>query len=51
MGFGLVIGFSEMLQLLTTSMGYAITVLHTSEITIEHTRSYQSVTVFTNLAW
>jgi hypothetical protein len=44
-GFGLVIRFIELLQLVTTSKDYAITVLHTSQITIGHTRSSQSVTV------
>jgi hypothetical protein len=47
-GFGLVIGFNELLQLVTTSKDYAVTVLHTSQITIEHTRSSQSVAVFTS---
>jgi hypothetical protein len=32
----------------TTSNDYAVTVLHTSQITIGHTRSSQSVTVFTS---
>jgi hypothetical protein len=48
MGFELIIGFSETVQLVNTSTGYAVTVLHTSEITIGHTRSSLSVTVFTN---
>jgi hypothetical protein len=48
MGFGLVIGFTELLKLITTSKDYALTVLHTSQITIGHTRFSQSVTVFTS---
>lgn len=47
MGFGLVIRFTE-LQLITASKDYALTVLHTSQITIGHIRSSQSVTVFTS---
>jgi hypothetical protein len=49
MRFGLVIGFIEVLQLIATSKDYALTVLYTSHITIGHTRSSQSVTVFTSL--
>jgi hypothetical protein len=45
-GFGLVIGFIELLQLVTTSKDYVLTVLHTSQITIGNTRYSQSVTVF-----
>jgi hypothetical protein len=45
-GFGLVIGFIVLVQLVTTSKDYALTVLHTSQITIGHTRSPQSVTVY-----
>jgi hypothetical protein len=48
MGFGLVIGFIDLLQLITTSKDYAVTVLHLSQITIGHTRSSQSVAVFTS---
>jgi hypothetical protein len=48
MGFGLVIGFIGLLQLASTSKDYALTVLHTSQITIGHTRSSQFVTVFIN---
>jgi hypothetical protein len=48
MGFGLAIGFIGFLQLITTSKDYALTVLHTSQINIEHTRSSQSVTEFTS---
>jgi hypothetical protein len=48
MGFGLVIRFTELLQLITTSKEHAVTCLHTSQITIGHTRSSQSVTVFTS---
>jgi hypothetical protein len=44
----LVIGFIEFLQLVTTSKDYGLTVLHTSQSTIRHTRSSQSVTVFTS---
>jgi hypothetical protein len=42
------IGFVEILQLVTTSKDYALTVLHTSQITIIHTRFSQSVTVLTS---
>jgi hypothetical protein len=45
MGFELVIGFIETLRLLTTSKDFALTVLHSSQITIGHTRSSQSVTI------
>jgi hypothetical protein len=38
----------EWLQLVTTSKGYALTVLHTSQITIKHIISSQSVTVSTS---
>jgi hypothetical protein len=38
----------EILRLVTTSNDYAFTVLHTSQITIGHARSSQSVTVFTS---
>jgi hypothetical protein len=48
MGFGLVIRFIELLQLVTTSKAYAVTVLQTSQITVGHTRSSQSVTIFTS---
>jgi hypothetical protein len=48
MGFGSVIGFIESLQLVTASKDYALTVLHSSQITIGLTRSSQSVTVFTS---
>jgi hypothetical protein len=48
MGFGLVTGFTELLQLKTTSKDYALTVLHTSQITTGCTRSSQSVTVFSS---
>jgi hypothetical protein len=41
MGFGLVTGFTELLQLVTTSKDYALTIPHTSKITIGHTRSSQ----------
>jgi hypothetical protein len=44
----LVIGFIELLQLVTTSKDYAPTVLQTSHITIGHTRSSQSVRIFTS---
>jgi hypothetical protein len=40
MGFGLVIRFSELLELVTTSKEYALSVLQTG-----HNRSSQSVTV------
>jgi hypothetical protein len=36
------------LQNVTTSEDYALTVLHTSQITVGHTRSSQFITVFTN---
>jgi hypothetical protein len=45
MGFGSVIGFIEFLQIVT-SKDYALIVLHTSQITTEHNRSSQSVTIF-----
>jgi hypothetical protein len=48
MGFGLVNGLIELLQLLTTNKDNAVTVLHTSQITIGHSRSSQSVVVFTS---
>jgi hypothetical protein len=38
----------EHLQLVSTSEDYALTGLHTSQITIGHTRSSQSVTFFTS---
>jgi hypothetical protein len=44
-GFILVIGFIELLQAITTNTDYACTVLHTSEITIGHTTSSQSVSL------
>jgi hypothetical protein len=44
----MVIGFTEFLQILTAGKNYALTVLHTSQITIGHTRSSKSVTVFTS---
>jgi hypothetical protein len=47
MGFELVIGFIELLQFITTSKDYVLTVLHASQITIGHTRSSQFVTIFT----
>jgi hypothetical protein len=46
MGFGLIIGFIELLRLVTTSKDYALTVLHASQITIGHSSSSQSVTIF-----
>jgi hypothetical protein len=48
MGFGLVIEFIVLLQLVTKSKNYALAVLHTSQITIGHARSSQSVSVFTS---
>jgi hypothetical protein len=47
-GFGLPIGFTEFLQVVTTSEDYALTVLHSSQIPIRPNRSPQSVTVFTS---
>jgi hypothetical protein len=47
-GFGLVNGFIQFLQLINTSNDYAVTVPHTSQITIGHTRPSQPVTVFTS---
>jgi hypothetical protein len=47
-GFLLVIRFIELLKVVTTRKDYALTVIHTSQITIGHTRSSQSVTVFTS---
>jgi hypothetical protein len=35
MGVGLVIGFTELLQLVTTSKDYVLTVLHTSQVTTD----------------
>jgi hypothetical protein len=43
--FGLVIRFIELLQLIATVKGYAVTVLHTSQVTIGHSRSSQSFTL------
>jgi hypothetical protein len=48
MGFGLVIRFIELLQTVTTSKACALTVLHTSQITIGYTGSSQSVIIFTS---
>jgi hypothetical protein len=39
--FGLVIGFIGLIQLVTARKDYAVTLLHTSQITIEHTGSSQ----------
>jgi hypothetical protein len=47
-GFGSATGFTELLQLVIMSKDYAFTVLHTSQITIGHIRSFQSVRVFTS---
>jgi hypothetical protein len=47
-GFGLVIGFIELLQVVTISKDYALAVLHTSQITIGHITSSHSVIVFTS---
>jgi hypothetical protein len=38
MGFGLVIGFVEYLQNVTTDKAYVLTVLHTSQITVTTAR-------------
>jgi hypothetical protein len=38
----------EVLQLIITSKDYALTVLRTSQVTVGHTKSSQSVTVFTS---
>jgi hypothetical protein len=38
----------ELLGLVTTSNDYAVTVVHISQIILEHSRSPQSVTVFTS---
>jgi hypothetical protein len=43
MGFDLVIGFIDLIQFVTTSKNYTLTVLHTSQITIGHTRSSHSL--------
>jgi hypothetical protein len=40
------IGFTELLQVVTVSKDYALTVLHTSQITIGHVRSSQNYWVF-----
>jgi hypothetical protein len=45
-GFGLMIGFIGLLQLVTTSKDYALTVLRTSQTTIGQTKT--SVTAFTS---
>jgi hypothetical protein len=45
MGFCLVIGFIELLQIVTTSKDYDVTVL---QITVGHIRFSQSVTDFTS---
>jgi hypothetical protein len=45
MGFGLIIGFSELVQLVTISKDYAFTVLQTSQITIGHTRSSHAISL------
>jgi hypothetical protein len=42
----LVIEFIKILQLLTTNKGYAVSVPHTSQITIGHSTFSQSVTFF-----
>jgi hypothetical protein len=44
-------GFIEPLQLITTSKDFAFTVLHTTQITVGHTRSSQSVTLFTSCSF
>jgi hypothetical protein len=44
-GFGLVFGFIEHLQLVTTCKDYALTVLHNLQIIIGHTRSSESVSL------
>jgi hypothetical protein len=44
-----VVRFIELLQLITPSKNYALTVLHTSQIAIMLTRSSQFLTVFANL--
>jgi hypothetical protein len=52
MGFGLLIGFTEHLQLITTSKDYTFTVLQTSQITIGHTRSsVNCLTIPLKLDW
>jgi hypothetical protein len=43
-----VITFIELLQPVTSSKYYAITVLHTSQNTVRHSRSHHLVTVFTS---
>jgi hypothetical protein len=50
MGFELVIAFIELIKLVTASKDNDVTVLHTPQITIGHTRSSQSVSVFTVVA-
>jgi hypothetical protein len=47
-GVWIIIVFVKHLQLVTTSKYYAVTVLHTSEITIGQTRSSESVTISTS---
>jgi hypothetical protein len=49
MGLGLVIGFIELLQFVTTNKDYAVTVLHISQISIGHNSLSYSVTIFTGM--
>jgi hypothetical protein len=44
----LVIGFTELSELVTINKAYAVTVLHISQVTIGHARSSQSLAVFTS---
>jgi hypothetical protein len=46
--FGSVIKFTEILQLVTTGNDCIPAVLHTSQLTTEHTRSSRSVKFFTS---
>jgi hypothetical protein len=46
---GLVIGFIEPLQIVTSNKDYALNLLYTFQITTGHARSPQSITVFTSL--
>jgi hypothetical protein len=46
MEFKSVIRITELLQLVITSKDYALTVLHTSQVSIKHIRSSPPVTLF-----